>query len=258
MDLADLDNNSIASSEAVLREAKVKDNATAIGDEVRCTIPGFDHHAATDPMQWVPFVTSVGIFYPKVGDRAVIAFPDEGPPAIVLWEPRATVPDAGLSAVPTGAAGGDLTGTFPDPQIGSGVIVNGDVNAAAAIAYSKLNLATSIKPGDIAALEAWNAATFKNSWENYEPTFYTSAAYRKGLDGRVYLRGIVKKTSGAAGTTMLTLPVGMRPTKILMFTVLETATSARVDVEASGAVNYQGGSSAVSFLSLNGVSFYPE
>lgn len=91
--IADLWNGSIPPTVPVLEEAKVKDNATGSNDEVRLVIPSVDPHQATDPMPWMPFVTGDGVFYPKVGDRAVLAHPESGAPYISFWQPKAESPD---------------------------------------------------------------------------------------------------------------------------------------------------------------------
>src|SRR5499427_5388105 len=58
-----------------------------------------------------------------------------------------TPPDATTSSKGIVQLAGDLAGTAASPQIAAGAIVDADVNAAAAITESKLNLATDAAVG---------------------------------------------------------------------------------------------------------------
>jgi len=63
-------------------------------------------------------------------------------------------PDATASVKGKIQLAGDLAGTADSPQIASGVIVNADVSASAAISYSKLSLTSSIVNADISGSAA--------------------------------------------------------------------------------------------------------
>jgi hypothetical protein len=76
-----------------LFDAEVLDDADAPGQKIRC-VRTVNPSAATDPMGWTPIVTEDGIYYPKHGDPALLAYPFDGPARIIDWEPPAgAVPD---------------------------------------------------------------------------------------------------------------------------------------------------------------------
>lgn len=101
----------------------------------------------------------------------------------------------------------------------------------------------------------WTNLTYAGFWASYGAP-YENGAYRKCAD-RVYLRGLLKVTSGAATGLIATLPVGFRPPEDCMFGV-ELGSAAfggrgRVDIKADGTINLAAGNTtdAANFTTLN-------
>jgi hypothetical protein len=111
---------------------------------------------------------------------------------------------------------------------------------------------------------AWTAPAFKNSWANLGSTFM-NVAYRKARDGKVHLRGTAKRpiAEGSGESVIFELPPGFRPSERVIFAGQgndSTVHPLRVDITPAGAVTFVPNIAKynIEYLSLDGISFYPD
>jgi hypothetical protein len=135
----------------------------------------------------------------------------------------------------------------------TGTITRGQESTTGVAHSSGDKVICSVFAADVQGDAGWTAATLVNSWVTNGGAWPTPG-FRKGADGRVYLRGVVK--SGTSFSTIFTLPTGYRPAAKTSFAPLNANAGAELDINTDGTVVCSVGSTA--YVGLDGASFFTD
>lgn len=107
--------------------------------------------------------------------------------------------------------------------------------------------------------ENWIAPTLLNAWVNLAAGTNVAGYYKDSL-GVVHLKGMIK--SGTVGQVLFILPVGYRPSAMMVFTVLSHNGSAdiytRMEILATGEIQFSSATGGNNYLSLENIHFRAE
>jgi hypothetical protein len=155
-----------------------------------------------------------------------------------------TVTGAGVTAIGSGKVTSDM--------IADGAIVNADINAAAAIAYTKLNLSTSIVNADISssAAIAYSKLNLSTSIVNADISTTASIAYSKlNLSGSI-VNADISSSAAIADSKLATISTAGKVSNSATTATDANTGSAIVSRDSSG--NFSAGTISVSSASVSG------
>lgn len=165
---------------------------------------------------------------------------------------------------PTGRAGGDLTGHYPNPSIKPGVITPSKLAAPPAETPDPLNESTGHGIG-VGWEDLYGGSPYDPQQTYGVPQYYRDFQDVVHLDGVVIsFNNVLRATStnqcasaspsNGIGPVIFVLPPGYRPASHEIFAVDSGSAHGRVDVTAEGQVMCIDGDST-QYVSLDGINF---